>query len=264
MIRPVVEISDGLRLDDVTAGRLVEQMLVALAIDHAAAERMLDALADRVHAGIMGNVVGQQRFFARLKKALGKTLLTATLVPKSGMHFRLVFDAWRPAQVGGAPLMEAARAGWLVGHGTLVMGGGRGKGFKVFRQVLCALTRHALVRLVQRGGCRTPEDLVALLKRAWGVLLIALATSDKGKWLPKDEEAGWIVPVDDLFLVLCSGGSGQLGVVTTVLGRDMIIERARLEDLRAMLTDPNLRVTDPCLRAAFQATAGATRRGRRT
>ena len=50
MIRPVVEISDGLRLDDVTAGRLVEQMLVALAIDHAAAERMLDALADRVHA----------------------------------------------------------------------------------------------------------------------------------------------------------------------------------------------------------------------
>ena len=44
----------------------------------------------------------------------------------------------------------------------------------------------------------------------------------------------------------------------------MIIEPARLEDLRAMLTDPNLRVTDPCLRAAFQATAGATRRGRRT
>ena len=264
MIRPVVEISDGLRLDDVTAGRLVEQMLVALAIDHAAAERMLDALADRVDADTwaMSSVSGG--FFARLQKALGKTLLTAKLVPKSGMHFRLVFDAWRPAQVGGAPLMEAARAGWLVGHGTLVMGRGRGKGFKVFRQALCSLTRHALVRLVQRGGCRTPEDLAALLKRAWGVLLIALATSDKGKWLPKDEEAGWIVPVDDLFLVLCSGGSGQLGVVTTVLGGAMIIERARLEDLRAMLTDPNLRVTDPCLRAAFQATAGATRRGRRT
>ena len=143
------------------------------------------------------------------------------------------------------------------------MGRGRGKGFKVFRQVLCALTRHALVRLVQRGGCRTPEDLVALLKRAWSVLLIALATSDKGKWLPKDEEAGWIVPVDDMFLVLCSGGSGQLGIVTTVLGRDMIIEPARFDALKTMLAEPDLHVTDPRLLAAFQATAGASRRGRR-
>ena len=52
----------ALRLDDVTAARLVEQMLVALAIDHVVAERTLDALAHRRTPDIWHCFVGQARF----------------------------------------------------------------------------------------------------------------------------------------------------------------------------------------------------------
>ena len=262
MVRPVIEISPGLRLDDINAGKLVDRMLEALAYDAAHAEAMLQAMRANVDVGTLGNVVGQQRFFAKLKKALGRTLLSATLTPRSGNRFKLLCSAWEPVVVGGATLTKGAQAGWLAGQMMTLVGLGRLKGIDIRARTLCVLTRHALVRLVQRAECRTPEDLVALLSRAWQSLSVVILLAAKTNALPKGENAGWLVPVDNVFLSL-RGDDSEQGFVTTVLSPDMIIDPAPAFALKARLDNPEQRLNDPELLAALQATTKATRMGRR-
>ena len=104
----------------------------------------------KVDVGTLGNVVGQQRFFAKLKKALGRTLLSATLTPRSGNRFKLLCSAWEPVAVGGATLTKGAQAGWLAGQMMTLVGLGRLKG-------------------IQRASAGNPRSLRRARTQCWAI-----------------------------------------------------------------------------------------------
>ena len=143
---------------------------------------------------------------------------------------------------------------------------------------LAGLSRHALERLVQRGACKTEADFIKILRRAWLMLSLSVfALFENSDSLPKDSETSWTLPVEldsGKFIYLAATRNARKGpyiLVTTVLTEDMGIDLQALAPLTNLLAeyegkdrgDIGKLCADERLIPALQATAKATRRGRR-
>ena len=259
-----VQISEGLRIDDAFAARLVDHMLKHLSDS---ADRLRDNMGKHDYRSSLGNPKGQRRIYNRLIRSQHSGLLAARLDTGTRMRFSMALDLWDATPAGDDAKGPLA---WLVGSRQEFHSLGPNRLETQFQEMI-ALSRHALERLVQRGAARTPEDFIQIMRRAWVVLSLALCCLDR---LPKDGTA-WVVPVAlangsvVLLPIVRHTGKGPLLMVPTALTNDMGIDETALHPLLDLLAEyeakgeMNKLPEDPRLPEAFAATVRATRKGRR-
>ena len=262
-----VHISDGLRIDDAFAARLVDRMLTEL---HKDTLVLYDDLKDARSS--FGNPKGQRRIYNRILKRGHKSLLAGTIQTGTRCRFRLLLDLWdvTPSTFDGSGPLA-----WLVGSRIDYQSLGPGK-HEDDTTEMAALSRHALERLVQRGAVKTSEDFTSILQRSWILLSLAIhvVLTDKNA-LPRDGETQWVLPIvtrdgtEVLLPIIRNRKPGPILIATTALTPTMGIDLAALEPLASLLQeyeggyDIGKLVKDPRLVEAFKATAKATRKGRR-
>lgn len=268
-VRPNVQVSPNLRIDDRTAGKIVDQTLLALAHDEKRVARAMGSARTDAAAYPLGNPLSQKRTFGRIWRATGDVVLFTHLEAGKRKRFRAILDLWSPTSPeadGSGPLT------WLVGTRLTTIGHGLGSQVEQLVDEIVALTRHALVRLLQRGGASTPEDLTALLKGAWPLIMLAIQISGGGAKLPSGVAAAWLLPMTrtdptggqlDFYLAIKRGDeTGPRAMIATVLDGKMIVDAGAFTQLEAMLASGDVDPGDPAALAAFEATARAARRGR--
>jgi hypothetical protein len=260
--RPSILIDPGLRLDDRTAGHLVDRMLDALEFDQKAGYAMLDTTKQNAW---LGNPKSQQRFVKRFVKVMNRCLLFEPDVTYgSSKRFQMIFNLFDVSSGEDGPRNLSAIQAVFSSKGTR-------------HRVQCVtypvmfFTRHALVRLVQRTGCRNEFDLLRVLVGSMDLTCRAAISAGAGtcEHLPPDDKPGWMIPAFNAshstvhYLVLRRGDRGGIKAptVVTVLDGDMIDEAA-MQPLFDMLNkDPEMGDHSdwPAWRAAFNATANATK-----
>lgn len=274
--RPNVAVSPGLRLDDRTAGNIVDRMLDALDYD---LDRVSLAGSVVMQGGSssLGNPKGQERFAKRFTRALGPMLIAPPDISYgSRKRFQMFFDIFDVRH-------DNRGRRWLMLMQLCLVGVGASKKVDKTEVPLLMLTRHALIRLVQRSECRAPEDLVKVLRHVVPLALTATWASEAHEHLPIGSKSGWLIPVYPIdleadatdtsklsYLVLRQAVEGEksyaVPIVVTVLDGSMIQDHSALGSLFALLSQPakELKPDDQLVwRAAFQATTKATRMGRR-
>lgn len=272
--RPNVIIDPGLRLDDRTAGTLVDAMLDALEFDLDRIDQAAEINASNKIA-TLGSPKGQARFVKRFARMAGKALLgnpdiTYGTRKRFSMYFDL-FDVQR--DVNGRRWMFLTQLG--------IQGEGVSKRIEKRSIPLLLMTHHSLVRLVQRAGARTPEHLLDIVRGALPLALLAAWASEGATRLPEGSRSGWLVPVARLdremndtadlsYMVLRKGShegeTFDVPVVATVLDGSMIINHEALAPLMGMMALDGAVTDDTAAelwRLAFEATVKATRMGRR-
>lgn len=231
--RPHIEVDRTLRVSDEFAGRIVDLTIQALNYD--AAETM--AAQTKASAKGLGNPKGQRKYYDAIVKAFGPTVMAKALdYTGKRKHFRFRIDLW------GVP--DNGVTGLQIGRLT-VTGLGPHKLLDIQTMVLCDVSRHALIRIVQRAGFVRPEDLIALLLLAWKPIQLALvAAGDNWGNLPKPEQAGWILPAktgtgETVYLVV-KGSVVETKepnglIIVTVLDAGKIKDPSRLDALQGFI-----------------------------
>lgn len=256
-----VYVAPGAVLDDRTAARTVERMLVALEYDQKRRETLLTKVVHENCDGL-GNPKGQQRFFNRYVSTAGNGLLYPDASFGKRKRFIFNLDQW------------IVERGGLLGCSTRIAGVGPGRPFLFESHARAYLTNHALVRLVQRLGCLSAEHLVSALALIWDQLLITLTASDGGDLLPEHGEKGWIMPLpvnahELAGVVMVKGTHGEdLAplVIPTILAPSMIHRPEALEPMMRLMADYFVNAgvdwdaATPQFRDALRLTATATNR----
>jgi hypothetical protein len=266
---PAVQISDGLRIDDAFAARLVDRMLHSLHDEFNAIDFNMHKELDR--RASLGNPKGQKRVFARMCKAAHNAILAAGITTGTRYRFNIRFDLWT-ATGSDEQDSEKGPLSWLVGRRLEISSKGVKQETKTDMLELAGLSRHALERLVQRGMCHTEQDFIKVLKRAWLMLSLSVFSIFESGDL---DDTSWTLPVEletgeTIYLAaIRNKRKGPYVLVTTVLSEDMGIDVAAVEPLRSMLKDyegmkdVGTLLKDERLIPALKATAKATRMGRR-
>lgn len=263
--RPNVEVSRDLKvIDDRFADRIVEQMRKALSFD------LHELLNDTYRMAMLnghslGNPKGQTRYFNRLTATLGRAVLFSHLRTGTSKRFYMAHDFWSPLGVG----MECIR--------LEAMGSGAGRPVDSGISHMFAMSHHALSKLVQRAGCQTPEDLVAMIRKTWTLLQwIVLSIDETGIKPPTSDESGWLLPVqaangEFVYFVLTRDKDGLSPVfVPTVLARKMLPNPDApfqplfqlMDDLIQGRIDRDAKEVKPLFIETLKETAKASRRGR--
>jgi hypothetical protein len=274
--RPNVAVSPGLRLDDRTAGSIVDRMLDALDYDLDRTS-LIGSAVMQGGSSSLGNPKGQERFAKRFIRALGSMLIAPPDISYgTRKRFRMFFDIFDVRH-------DNRGRRWLMLMQLCIVGEGVSKQIDRTEIPLLMLTRHALIRLVQRSECRAPEDLVKVLRHVVPLALTATWASAGHEHLPIGSKSGWLIPVYPIdldaiatdtsrlsYLVLRQAVEGEksyaVPIVVTALDGSMIQDHSALAPLFALLSAPakDLEPSDQfAWRAAFQATTKATRMGRR-
>jgi hypothetical protein len=223
-MRPNIELDRSLRISDDFAQRIVQLTMQALYIDLDKTMEPLNRAADNSNTG---NPKGQRKHFNRLVKALGSSVLTSSL-DYTGTRKRFAFriDCW------GMPEDDLRS---LYASRLTVRGVGANRPVDIETSNMVEITRHALMRIVQRADFVRPEDLVALLQNAWTPIQLALLAIDgDDDLLPgHDSKTGWILPVktadgSPVYLVAKRGERSRLAIVT-VLDDAKIRDHKRLD-----------------------------------
>ena len=225
------QIAPEARMDDYWAGRMVDQMLLALvddakkAWDHAASiMKGVDAYKG------MGNPAGQRKIAARISEATKLNRIGAVGLDSGTRHrCYLEYSLWLPGTMAGSgdrtPTVLSARTYFY--HGT-----GPNRPPLVSYGNVVTFSRHALVRLVQRANCACAEDLVAILSTAYPMFRLAYGASDTGVHMPPyDSSKGWLVPIcnltgDDVIVAtlnqMRTDSDWKEPFVKTILDRDWV------------------------------------------
>ena len=273
---PTVQISDGLRIDDAFAERLVEKMLISLDTSYGLVN--FEMHEDKIRRASLGNPKGQKRIFKRMCKAGHNSILAAGITFGTRYRFNMRFDIWTATGSDNED-SEKGPLAWLVGRRLEFESKGVNHKTEEKMLELAGLSRHALERLVQRGACKTEADFIKVLRRAWLMLSLSVfALFEDRDHLPKGGETAWTLPVEletgeTIYLVATRNArKGPYILVTTILTEDMGIDLSALAPLKTLLKeyegkkdrgDIGKLCADKRLVPALQATAKATRRGRK-
>jgi hypothetical protein len=221
---PIIAVGAAADLEQRWIERVVDLWLAALGVQ-------ATAVNDNIHdflkssGGIGYNPLAQTRWATRARSAFGSALLDLRLKPGKRGAFEIAVDYWCPDRSPYAIVAKAsdAKADWIYGRRLWAyrtrncrqMNGGGG--------VIAALSRHSLVRLVQRGGCHAADDMTASLRASWPRLALfeAIIRNDK----PKD--AHWLWPLriptmDEPLVALMFVADGGFVAVKTFLGVSML------------------------------------------
>ena len=200
MLRP--HIDARVRLDDIWASRIVQQMLNALIED-------LCLLNQDKFSASLGNPISQHRAHQRLVKSRQATILEDELYTGKRGHFT-------------SSLVRFAAG---IDHIFILRQGNIGLGIGQVEHTmdrLAILTHHALVRAVQRGGVRCTEDMITLLRYLWPNIR-AVAASDQPQMVPFSGVDGQRV------FAVVKKGERYPQVVSTILAEDHIAANGQQE-----------------------------------
>lgn len=198
------------------AERIVEEMLTYL---HRAENHWTQRSAGVLDMNRMGNPTAQVRTVARFEKALGPVVIQTYLKTGKRAKFKLDVVCWclwdldkDEASDWEAPRPANACLAVVMHHLT--------KDHQDSRTPLL-ITRHACIRLAQRGGVRTVPDLIVALRELWDAVAGLSVNRPDSAWLDAPA-AGWLVPIraDGTIAVLGSedcNGQGRRLVLKTIL-----------------------------------------------
>lgn len=122
-------------------------------------DRLNRLMCDQIEAGRsrLGNPVAQQRFVERIRKAGGKGVVELRLTPGKRGRFRLRWVAWRVLRKTTERPQLACTIFFLDSADP-----GDAQTKRMF-----TLTHHAQVRLAERCGAQTPNDLLDALEEIY-------------------------------------------------------------------------------------------------
>jgi hypothetical protein len=239
MTAPIVAAGAGAELDDRWAGRLVDQWWAYLDACMGAADIRAASAVKNSRSGFGGNPKSQIRAFEMLKNSLADVLLASFLRAGKRARYHAILDHLFA--------FEADEAKQLICLRRHLYRKGPASELQVRDEMIFTLTRHALIRLVQRGGIERVTDLRIAVRAAWGPLAIVEAATRQLRI--DDPNRTWLVPAhvadgQGYVAFVCCGSDdpSQPLIVKTVLAEDML----RPDQLNGC--DPLLQyfqVTDP-------------------
>jgi hypothetical protein len=180
-VEPRIQTPAGVLAPERHADRVVAEMLRFIARKHASVVTDIVIALKGMRAG---NPVAQQRMVERIRRAAGPTIIKIHLHPgKRGKYVIEITDwsAYDPSRntdiLPGDPIPEKPQLAIAL---TFLYGAGCGR-LRAQSHYCLHLTHHALSRLTQRCGARTPDDLIAAAKAIWAALMsFALALAEGG------------------------------------------------------------------------------------
>lgn len=216
---------------DLHAERIVTEMLRWLHAEHKLQhERLLACARGILDVRTMGTPKGQHRAAARLKKATNDIALDIRLLTAKRGKFILTlvdWSIWDPiagvlAEDGPMPPIA-----WLAGVLTVFTGANHRPEVRLATPLV--VTRHACVRLAQRAGVRTVDDLIVAMRELWRATSALIYGLDQDRWLSPPNN-GWFLPiktVDGETLATAvlerDRDGGEWLVAKTVLDGDMVV-----------------------------------------
>ena len=186
--------------EDRHAARVADEMLTCLD-DFAATvqPQLLAAMAAR----IPGSVKGQERFIAKLLAVPSPAIINVATVFGKRCRFNIMLSLWQKDEFGGAEVLVCNAS--AEGPGTE----------KRSSSARWRISRHALVRLVQRSGAHDAVKLMMVMRVMAKAVIIALA--EPGSGLLQDQPGVVKVPFTGGVAVLELPEPGALIVVKTIL-----------------------------------------------
>jgi hypothetical protein len=191
---PIVAPGAGAEIADKYAARLVGQWLEALHSEARRAGAALEAHFRTREGRIGGNAIAQRRWAARVERIFGERLLASRLQSGDRAKFNLELDVMLPMAAIRPDTVAAGELAWLAGLRMSMISAGANSHPARELHFVAALSRHALVRMVQRCGCETAADLHAAFRAAWPVLSrVEAMTREQRKSEPSSI---WRIPVN--------------------------------------------------------------------
>jgi hypothetical protein len=184
--------------EDRHAERVVAMMLTCLDDFAVTIQPQLDAA---MSAHIPGSVKGQQRFLARLRAVPSPAIINVAAVFGKRCRFAILLSLWEKDEFGGANVVSCTAV--ADGPGTE----------KRSSSVLWRISRHALVRLVQRSEAHDAVKLLSVMRVMAEAVILALADSG----LIQDKPGVLKVPFAGGIAVLELPEPGALIIVKTIL-----------------------------------------------
>ena len=172
----------------------------------------------------MGSIKGQQRIAAKLRELMKGLALEIRLEPKKRGGFVLDIASWFIWDVMKAKVVESDSP---IPHNVslaCVLTSYTGKNY-VAKATSCTplvVTRHACMRLAQRAGVRTVEDLLMTMGVLWGSTTALMIMLGDEVWNPPRK--CWFIPIKTIggetmavaVLEKCRSGKDRL-IITTIL-----------------------------------------------
>lgn len=190
---PIVAPGAGAEIADKHAARLVGQWLSALHVEARQAGADLHAHFLTREGRVGGNAIAQRRWAARIERIFGERLLASRLWTGGRAKFRLELDVMLPMEAIRRDPVAAGELAWLAGLRMSVRGAGPNSHPSQELHFVAALSRHALVRMVQRCNCETATDLHAAFRAAWPVLSRVEAMTREQR--QREAHLIWKIPV---------------------------------------------------------------------
>jgi hypothetical protein len=249
---PVILPGAAAEIGELWVDKLLDQWLGALAGE---ASDVLQRLGEFMAENRIGGCPkSQAKWKQRLNKRFGERLLSVKLKTGSRAHYEYKIDllcvtgAFRSIAEDKRLMDEgiAERPTWLTGLRVTASKDGAGRSADVRIRFICGVSKHALRRLIQRGGCCTVSDLHAAMRAAWPVLsAVEAATAERRKERNADT---WLVPVklptmtEPVVFVMSGPSAGDdeiLCFVRTVYPLSFLkkYEQNRVLRLHALLTE---------------------------
>jgi hypothetical protein len=184
--------------EDRHAERVVGDMLTCLDDFAATVEPQLLAA---MGAHIPGSVKGQERFLVRLRAVPSPAIINIAAVFGKRCRFAILLSLWEKDEFGGANVISCS---------AVADGPGTEKRASLVRW---RISRHALIRLVQRSQAHDAVKLLSVMRVLAGAVILALADSG----LIEDKPGVLKVPFTGGIAVLELPEPGALIVVKTIL-----------------------------------------------
>jgi hypothetical protein len=196
---PVILPGAAAEIGDAWVDKLLDQWLGALAGE--ASDVLLHLSTFMAEHKIGANPKAQSKWRQRLDKRFGDRLLSLKLKTGNRAHYQYELDlltvtaAFRSEaeeqRLRDADIME--KPTWMTGLRVTAAKAGACKSADVKVRFVAGVSKHALRRFVQRGGCCTVSDLHAAMRAAWPVLsAIEAVTAETRKECNGDT---WLIPV---------------------------------------------------------------------
>jgi hypothetical protein len=169
------------RPPELHADRVVAEMIHWILAER---DRRWEVFWAEWNSGSIGNPLGQSRMVKRMREAGGDLLLHLHLDPGKRARFELTLSE----VIGYDPQLNAAIHAkgpppppkpWLAVVATHVKWYGRVRHPEIDDAEVLLLTHHALSRLAQRAGARTPADLLMATRVLFDVILHARIERDE-------------------------------------------------------------------------------------
>lgn len=234
---PIIAPGMGATLADPWAEKVVTQWLSVLDDEARKTTAKFTKFINSPLGEIGGNPTAQKRWANRAAAAHGASLLGVKIEVGTRARYVAIVDFWKPMAATRSIEEDARRfdtgarcpPAWLYGLRVTIEKHGISSKTRTDFFVVASLTKHALIRLVQRGACHNAHDLSASLEGMWPALSLAEALTRN----VRENFAGdvWLIPAtiptQDAPVVLVTAGPTSrdhefLFYVKTVLRLDML------------------------------------------